>query len=306
MVRYALSLASAGVVAVSGASPRPSKPTGKFYVADVHGSADIFIKDGPVQALAPKAVYGAEGNEILTSPNSSVTLVFSNSTSVTCSANTRLHILKFSQQPLKPNITDLDDEPSASQMQIYIDRGTVGVTTPNLAAGSSCTWFTAQGQVAIRGVQAVIDARANETIVSMLSGDATARSETLDGGMRMQQGQQVIMRNKLSGQPEPIQVQLIPTVELAQLTALVLDASMARKMVYFAPVTAGAASLASIGGSTSGAAKTKSDDDSTPSDAGSVFDDSSTSSSSQNLQPVKLVPANLPVQFTVSPARIGG
>ena len=303
--RYALLLATAGTIAAT-ASPPPGKPTGKFYVAAVHGSAEVYAKDGSIHALDLKAVYVAEDTEIVTGPDSSVTLVFSNSTSMTCADDTRMHILQFSQQPLKPDVTDLEEESSSSQMQVFIDRGKVSVTTPNLAAGSSCTWFTAQGQVAIRGVQAVIDARANETIVSMLSGDATARSETLDGGMRMQQGQQVIMRNKLSGQPEPIQVQLIPTVELAQLTALVLDASMARKMVYFAPVTAGAASLASIGGSTSGAAKTKSDDDSTPSDAGSVFDDSSTSSSSQNLQPVKLVPANLPVQFTVSPARIGG
>ena len=296
----------------SAASPAPGKPTGKFYVASVQGSAEIYIKDGPIYPLAPKAVFSAEGNEIVTGPNSTVTLVFSNSTSVTCAGDTRLHVLKFSQQPLKPNVTDLDDEPSVSQMQVFIDRGTVSVTTPNLAAGSSCTWFTAQGQISIRDVQAVFNVQPSETIVSMLSGDATARSETLDGGVHMQQGQQVIMTNGLSGQPEPIQVQLIPTAQLAQLSALSLDTSLARKTVYFAPVTSAGAGLTLAGGPTAAGSKTKSSDSSTSTstDTGSVFDDNSslnsTPSNSQNLQPVPLVPANLPVQFTVSPARIGG
>jgi hypothetical protein len=309
--RYALLLATAGTIAVSAASPAPGKPTGKFYVASVKGSAEIYIKDGPIYPLAPKAVFSAEGNEIVTGPNSTVTLVFSNSTSVTCAGDTRLHILKFSQQPLKPNVTDLDDEPSVSQMQVFIDRGTVSVTTPNLAAGSSCTWFTAQGQVSIRDVQAVINVQPSETIVSMLAGDATARTETLDGGVHMQQGQQVIMRNGLSGQPEPIEVQPIPTFQLAQLTSLSADSSMARKMVYFAPVTSGGAGPTLAGG-TPVAGKTKSTDSSTSTstDTGSVFDENSNlnsnSANSQNLQPVQLVPANLPVQFTVSPARIGG
>jgi hypothetical protein len=304
--RYALLFATGGVIAVSAANPPPGKPTGKFYVAEVHGSAEIYVKDGPIYSLAPKAVYAAEGNEIVTGPNSSVTLVFSNSASLTCSGDTRMHILKFSQQPLKPNVTDLDEEPSASQMQVYIDRGTVSVATPNLAAGSSCTYFTAQGQIAIRDVQAVIDVRTNETIVSMLSGDASARSETLDGGVHLQQGQQVIMRNQISGQPEPFEVQSIPTAQLAQLTALALDTSMARKTVYFAPVAAGLSNSTATGSTAAVAAKTKSPDNAASTGTGSVFDDNSTPPQSQNLQPVSLVPANLPVQYTVSPARIGG
>ena len=304
--RYALLFASAGAIAISAANPPPGKPTGKFYVAEVHGLAEIYIKDGPIYPLAPKAVYAAEGNEIVTGSNSSVSLVFSNSTSLTCSGDTRMHILKFSQQPLKPNVTDLDEEPSASQMQVYIDRGTVSVSTPNLAAGSSCTCFTAQGQLAIRDVQAVLEVRANETIVSMLSGDASARAETLDGGVHLQQGQQVIMRNQISGQPEPLEVQSIPTAQLAQLTALALDTSMARQTVYFAPVAAGVSSSTVTGSATAVAAKTKSADNSASTSTGSLFDENSTLQPSQNLQPVPLVPANLPVQFTVSPARIGG
>ena len=304
--RYALLFATAGAIAASAANPPPGKPTGKFYVAEVRGSAQIYIKDGPIYALAPKAVYAAEGNEIVTSSNSSVSLVFSNSTSLTCSGDTRMHILKFSQQPLKPNVTDLDEEPSASQMQVYIDHGTVSVTTPNLAAGSSCTYFTAQGQIAIRDVQAVIEVRTNETIVSMLAGDASARSETLDGGVHLQQGQQVIMRNQISGQPEPFEVQSIPTAQLAQLTALALDTSMARKTVYFAPVTGGVSSPTLTGSTTAVATKAKSADNAASNGTGSVFDENPAPPPSQNLQPVPLVPANLPVQYTVSPARIGG
>jgi hypothetical protein len=300
------SLLFAAAIAGAAASPSPGQPTGKFYVAEVHGSAQIYIKDGPVYPLAPKAVYAAEGNEIVTGANSSVSLVFSNSTSITCSGDTKMHILKFSQQPLKPNVTDLDEEPSASQMQIYIDGGTVSMTTPNLAAGSSCTCFTAQGQIAIRDVQAVIQVQTNETIVSMLSGDASARSETLDGGVHLQQGQQVIMRNQVSGQPEPLEVQSIPTAQLAQLTALALDTSMARKTVYFAPATGGASSPMVAGNATAVATKTKSADNSASNGTGSVFDENLAPQPSQNLQPVPLVPVNLPVQYTVSPARIGG
>ena len=304
--RYALLLATAGTIAAAAASPPPGKPTGKFYVAAVHGSAEVYAKDGSIHALDLKAVYVAEDTEIVTGPDSSVTLVFSNSTSMTCADDTRMHILQFSQQPLKPDVTDLEEESSSSQMQVFIDRGKVSVTTPNLAAGSSCTCFTAQGQIAIRDVQAVLDVRPSETIVSMLSGNATARTETLDGGVHLQQGQQVIMSNQLSGQPEPIQVQPIPTVQLAQLADFAAQTNMARKTVYFAPVTVAAASSTLTGSGTAVAAKTKSADNSASPSTGSVFDENSTPPPSQDLQPLQLVPASLPVQFVASPARIDG
>ncbi len=301
---HVLLFAAAGAMAVSAAPPPPGKPTGKFYVAAVHGTADIFLKDGSIATLAPKAVYVADGAGIVTGADSSVTLVFSNSTSVTCADDTEMHILKFSQEPLKPNVTDLEDEPSVSQMQVYIDRGKVSVNTPNLAAGSSCTCFTAQGQIAIRNVQAVIDARPTETIVSMLSGDATARTDTLDGGVHMQQGEQVILNNQVAGKPVPIQVQAIPVAQLVQLTAFAAETNMARKMVYFAPVTGAGISSTAFGGATVATNKSKSTDGSGSTDTGSVFDQNSPDS--QNLQPVQVVPIDLPVQFTVSPARIGG
>jgi hypothetical protein len=294
-------------MAVSAATPPPGKPTGKFYVAAVSGTAEIYLKDGSISSLSLKAVFVADGAEIVTSANSSVTLVFSNSTSVTCDEDTKLHILKFSQEPLKPNVTDLEQEPSASQMQVFVDRGKVSVTTPNLAAGSSCTLFTAQGQISIRDVQAVIAVHPTETVVSMLAGNASARTETLDGGVQLQQGEQVILSNQISGKTVPLQVSAIPAAQMAQLTDFAAATNMARNSVYFAPVTAAAtASPTAAGSGTIVGNKAQSTADSGSTSTGSVFDDTSNSPPSQNLQPVQLVPVNLPVQFTVSPARIGG
>lgn len=302
----ALLFATAGAMAVSAATPPPGKPTGKFYVAAVSGTAEIYLKDGSISSLALKAVYVADGAEIVTGANSSVTLVFSNSTSVTCDEDTKLHVLKFSQDPLKPNVTDLEQEPSASQMQVFIDRGKVSVTTPNLAAGSSCTFFTAQGQISIRDVQAVIGVHPTETVVSMLAGNASARTETLDGGVQLQQGEQVILSNQISGQTIPLQVSAIPAAQMAQLTDFAAATNMARNSVYFAPVAPGLASPTLTGSAVTAATNAKSADSSGSTGTGSVFEDTSSSSPTQVLQPVPLVPVNLPPQFIISPARIGG
>ena len=109
-----------------------------------------------------------------TKPKSTVAVVFSNGTGVFFDEDTRIEVKKFEQEPFVPNRTDTDVEPSMSQTQAFVPRGTVGLCTSKLVAGSNMTYKTQLGAVNIRGGKVVIQSFNNETKISML--EATARS----------------------------------------------------------------------------------------------------------------------------------
>jgi len=296
-----LMLAALGLHAAPGSAPS-GPPIGKLFVVEVNGSATIHEKgDGPILELVPKAVFKAEGCTIQTSPGGSVSLLFSNGSSMTCSSNTRISIIKFAQASINGPITNLDKEPSVSQVQIFVEKGTIAITTPVLSPGSSQIIYSAQGQINVRDGQVAVNVSSNQTDVSIISGNATAQSLTLGGGSLLQTGFQAVLSNSAPGTSNPILVLPIPTAQLASINELVSEATMARKTVMFAPVpsTGSASSSSSAGSSSSSSSGSKG-----PSQESQSIFNTGNEQPAQDLQPVPLVPVNLPIQYTVSPARI--
>ena len=122
--------------AVARAQGQGKNPASKLFIAETNG--DTQIDTGKeIDDLTKKSVYRAEGTVIETKPNSNVSLVLSNGTGIYADVNTRLEIRGFQQEPFKPNRTDMDDEPSISKTYLYLDYGVIGVSTSNLAAGST-------------------------------------------------------------------------------------------------------------------------------------------------------------------------
>ena len=98
-------------------------------------------------------------------------MVFSNGTGIFFDEDTRVEVKRFDQEPFVPNRTDMDAEPSVSQTQAYVPRGTVGLCTSKLVAGSNMTYRTQLGAVNIRGGKVVIQNTSGKTVISMLDGD---------------------------------------------------------------------------------------------------------------------------------------
>jgi hypothetical protein len=217
-----------------------------------------------------------------------------------------------------------------------VPRGTVALCTSKLVAGSNMTYRTPHGGINIRGKKIVIEANDSETKVSMLDGDSTIRGGDLDmGGQTLKAGQQAIIRKGAAGQANTITVQQIPPAEAAGLDDKVAMACMAKKTVYFevkersvtsggepgSPEAAVADSVAAAENTASGGSTTTTTTAFTNSDpvttnsngavtafdcpvANSGFATSGTTVRVQEIVAVPVIPVLLPVEVTVSPARI--
>ncbi len=292
---------------------KKKNPTSKLYVSDIGGEAQIDIGES-IQDLAKKSVFNAEGTVIQTQKADKEedknkifsTMVFSNGTGAYFDQNTRVEMKKFVQEPFTPNRVDMDTEPSISQTQAFVARGAVGLCNSKQVAGSTMNYATAQGSVAIRGKKVVVEARDDETTISMLEGDSTVRAGALDlGGQTLKTGQQAIIRSGRAGGPNQVVIQNIPASELAALDDKVAQACMAKKTVYFE-----VREKQSLGGD--GAAGTTTNEGaSTESGDGTLvtaFDGNTATNTSSvsvgEIVVIPTVPTQLPVQFTVSPATL--
>ncbi|MCF3651962.1 hypothetical protein [Synoicihabitans lomoniglobus] len=220
------------LVLVSVATAAKKNPTSKLYVADLEGQSEIDTGER-IEDLAKKSVHNAQGTVIQTMEDSNNAMVFSNGTGVFLDTNTRMEVKRFSQEPFSPDRSDLETEPSISRTAAFIPRGTVGLCTPKLVAGSTMNYATPIGGVSIRSSKVVIEANDNETKISLVEGDVTVKGGPADAsGQTLRGGQQAIIR-QLPGQAPVIQIQDIPEDEMEFVEDKVTLACNARKTVFF-------------------------------------------------------------------------
>ena len=199
----------------------------------MNGEAQIDTGD-KIDDLTKKSVYNADGAVVETKPNSNNAMVFSNGTGAYFDQDTRVEVKAFSQEPFTPNRTDMDVEPSISQTRAFVARGSVGLCTSKLVAGSNMTYQTPHGSINIRAKRVVIAADDRETKISMIEGESAVKGGDLDlGGQILRAGQQAIIRKGAAGQPSSIEIIPIPPEERQALDEKVALACQAKKTVYF-------------------------------------------------------------------------
>ncbi|MBI5768208.1 MAG: hypothetical protein HZA93_10460 [Verrucomicrobia bacterium] len=311
-----------GAVALPGllvAQDARKNPASKIFVSDVSGEAQIDTGDN-IQDLAKKSVYTVQGAVIETKKAEKEedkskmfsTMVYSNGTGAYFDQDTRLEMKRFQQEPFTPNRGDMEVEPSISQTQAFLARGTVALCNSKLVAGSSMNYQTNLGQVNIRGQKVVIESQNEITKVSMLDGESTVKSAGTDlGGRVLRSGEQAIIRRQPNAPPQ-VMIQKIPPSEASQLDDKVAQACMAKKTVYFEVKERQITENAPAAGTT----ETRSTATDEPATTGTTpgaspvtaFDGNTaaigTSNVVREIIAVPVVPVELPVQFTVSPAQI--
>jgi hypothetical protein len=272
-----LSMGFALVFSASTLRAAALKPaaTSKLFVADMQGEAKIETGDKIVE-MAKKSSYSPEGTIIETAraqgdrpEGQHSSMVYSNGTGIYFAPGTRLEVKKFSQEPFAPNRTDLDVEPSISQTQAFLSRGTVGLCTSKQVAGSSMVYQTPHGSVSVRGRRVMVEVTDEYTKISSLEGESTVRANTGNpadvNGQTLHAGEQALIRSGTPGHPATIEISKIPDDEKLGLESKAAIACLARRTVFF---------------------------DSVDGNAGPEIVAEDTMS------------ANLPKQFTVSPARL--
>ena len=309
------------------AQQKKTNPSSKVYISDVSGQAQINTGDR-IQDLAKRSVYNAEGTTIeikkTEKPSDDEknysTMVYSNGTGAYVDRNTKIEVKRFVQEPFTPNRTDMDVEPSISQTRAFIARGTIGLCTSKLVAGSTMAYPTPHGAVNIRGRKIVIQATDQETKISMLEGDSTVRAGDVDlGGHTLRAGEQAIIRSGGAGRPNSVEVTRIPPSELAGLDDKVAQACIAKKTVYFevketkvllaageavpANAVADAAGAPAGAGADAPAAVTAFDAPSANTNA-VTSSPKSVTVTVREIVPVEVVPTTLPVEFAISPSTL--
>lgn len=310
----ALSLAALSFVSAPSAvfaQKKKSNPASKVYVSDVNGEAQIDTGES-IEDIAKRSVYTAEGTVIETKKANDdaerkraySTMVYSNGTGAYFDEDTRVEVKRFSQEPFTPNRSDIEIEPSISQTQAFVARGTVGLCNSKLVAGSSMTYQTPQASVNIRGRKLVIETTSRATKISMLEGDSTVRGGIADvGGRPLKAGEQAIITNGLNGQPNTVQIIPIPQNEMQNLDDKVAMACMAKKTVYFevkekATTEKGAAAEGPLGTANNG-----NGEKSAPAPVTAFDDNGSAPTPIREIVPVEIVPVTAPVDLVLSSAR---
>jgi hypothetical protein len=289
------------------AQKKKSNPASKVYISDVAGEAQIDTGDS-IDDVAKRSVYNAQGTVIETKKTEDKadatkaysTRVYSTGTGAFFDEDTRVEVKTFAQEPFTPNRADIDLEPSISQTQAFVARGTVGLCTSKLVAGSNMTYQTPQGSVNIRGRKVVIQASRKVTKISMLEGDSTVRAGANDmGGHALKAGEQAIITEGEQGRPNTIQIMPIPPAEVPQLDEKVAMACMAKKTVYFdvkEKITTGGEPVAD--------SATPGGGDAAPPGTVTAFDDNTAATGPiREIVAVQIVPVTAPVEATLSASR---
>lgn len=285
------------------AQAKKPNPASKIYISDVAGEAEIDIGDF-VEDLNRRSVYPAQGAVIETKKpadgsnrtKSYSTMVYSNGTGAFFDADTHVEIRRFVQEPFLPNRADMEVEPSLSETHAFVSRGTVGLCTSKLVAGSTMSYATPLGSVNIRGRKIVIQTESGVTKISMLEGESTVRAGSMDmGGQTVHNGEQAIIRPGEPGQPNRIEVVKIPPAELSQLDEKVTMACMAKRTVYFDTRTR----QQNNNDSGTGGVDMFDTLDQSRRVAGDPF-----TNADGEIVAIPVVPGRPPVQFTISPATL--
>jgi hypothetical protein len=256
-------------------------PASKFFVAEVEGRSQVTTGE-KIEDLTRKSVYSAEGTIVETKPSATSAIVYSNGSGVFFDHDTSVQVRRFVQGPFRPNHADMETEPSISQCEFYLSRGVIAISTSKPSAGSSMTYVTPLAIAIIRGQKLVIETDDKLTKISLLAGDVTVRGGEHDlGGRTLKPGQQAFVTPGNDGGPNIITILTIPAGDLARLENLLAFATMAKNTVYFEVAEP------KFGNNPAGI---------------TAFDGSPIG---PEIVAVPVVPANLPVQFTVSPATLG-
>jgi hypothetical protein len=183
--------------------------SGIFYVAALSGTVECRAEK--ITELKKGDVINARGASVRTKDKSTVTIVFSNHTSIFVQENTDFRIEKFDQEPFAPN-NNLLIEPSNSQLVVFVRLGQLVVSTPQLLSGTRIVFESPQAACYVvndqsGGEKAFLQVSPSQTHFAMITGMGLVKIREQDGtlgsiGTRVPANQQAFVRYAWSGKAD--------------------------------------------------------------------------------------------------------
>ena len=273
-------------------------PTSKIYIAEAKGDTQILNGD-KVYTARQATVFDAPGTVLETKVGGFDAIVYSNGTGMAIEENTRVEINRFMQEPFQPQSNQSADtlnEPSISQSDIYLARGTVGICTSRLVSGSSMNYSTPQASINIRGGKISIATTPSETTIDLLEGDITIQVGRLDpGGQLLRPGERAVIRASTTDRLPLISIMPIPPELLQAVSDRTIIACNAKRTVTFEIIEKKAGQgLESVAPDFAGPEAPATNSGAGPAGA------------TQEIVVKPTVPVQLPINIEISPSRLPG
>ena len=213
-----------GLVAVLASPVFAQQPTeaGRIVLARVTGTVTLTNKADGSTRTATNNEQIAAGYVVVTAPEASVVLVFSNGSTVNLRGDSQLDIETFLQDPFAEDfrITEATTEPSTSTTRLNLTRGELigQVKTLNSAGGSTFVIQTPVGAAGIRGTTFRIVFRPDG------AGGAFFALTTVEGNVTLVQGTVETPVAATNNQAQEISINVDVTVDPVTGTATVTGA----------------------------------------------------------------------------------
>lgn len=144
---------------------------GIAIVTTIHGEVSMTNSAGQPVRLKLHQRMPLNALRVETGTSGYLGLSLSNNTGLFVGPKTRLHLVRFRQQPFGPDKESRDYEPSRSQTELLLDDGRIAVAAPGLSPLSTFEVSTVAGTVSVRGATGLIQSGDGSTSVASSNGN---------------------------------------------------------------------------------------------------------------------------------------
>ncbi|MGB0289770.1 MAG: hypothetical protein ACPGH0_01015 [Opitutales bacterium] len=154
MLRYTryllLALAATGVLCAQDMQP------GFGFVTSIRGSVEVRNPEGKKLTLGLHESHSFDGLTLKTKKDGTLFLVLSNGVAIALAENTHIEIQTFRQIPFGPKSHSLKYEPTISDLQIHLIKGTMGLSCDHISPLSNLKIAMNSGYLRVHSTTSVL------------------------------------------------------------------------------------------------------------------------------------------------------
>ena len=154
MPRYTLYLLLA-LTATSVLCAQEMQP-GFGFVTSMRGSVEVRNEEGKKLTLGLHESHSVDGLTLKTKEDGTLFLVLSNGVAIALTENTHIKIQNFRQIPFGPKSHSLEHEPTISNLQIYLIKGTMGLSCDHISPLSNLKIAMNSGHLRVHSTTSVL------------------------------------------------------------------------------------------------------------------------------------------------------
>ncbi len=153
------------------------------------------------------------GTTLQTGTDSTLFLVLSNGVAISLGPNTELSIERYTQEPFPPKKESQQYEPSESDLQLNLSKGSLCFAFEHLSPVSQARIQTPNGELRIHSGNSILVVDQNQTEINMFSGTATFYYPNSSGRAFISDSQSIVINSASAALAKPAASKAIEEVD---------------------------------------------------------------------------------------------